>query len=84
MNKLITVFNIITAIVGFGKAFMYVCTDVYGASWEHMWAILGITCLVSVVGTFVLASIDGRIQDANERRYAKMLSSAYRSCYRYR
>lgn len=74
----VTIFNTITAAIGFGKAIQYALTDVDAADPLVLLAILGGTVLVSFLGTFALCWYDCHKATKREKEYVEMLKKTER------
>ena len=79
--KLVTIFNTVTAGIGFSAAIKYVIGSVATATVGGLFGILGLTCLVSFVGTLVIAGVQNRLANRKERQYFEMLNKAYEMKY---
>lgn len=81
MKKIITMFNIGVAAIGFGTAVKYVISAGMAAEFGTMAAILGATCAVSLIGTWIAVSAWQNAQNKREAKMAKLWSEAYRNAY---
>lgn len=75
--RLVTIFNTTTAGIGFGTAIKYVVAYGATATVGGLFGILGLTCLVSFVGTMIIAGIQSRQHNRQEKQYIEMMQKAY-------